>query len=78
MDDGPGKAEIAGAVLSSTVMVWEAWELLPQSSVAVQVRVTLYSCGQTPGVVTSLNVNEGLWSQASEAVGLEKVGVDGH
>jgi hypothetical protein len=56
INDGPGKAEITGAVLSSTVIVWEAVEKLPQSSVAVQVRVVLYSCGQAPRVVTSANV----------------------
>jgi hypothetical protein len=55
IDDGPGKAEITGAVLSSTLMVCAHWIEFPQSSVAVVVRVTLYSCGQAPGVVTSLN-----------------------
>jgi hypothetical protein len=77
-DDGPGKAEITGQTLSVTEMVCEAWELFPQSSVAVQVRVVLYSCGHDPGVVTSLNVNEGVASQLSVAVGVVKTGVDGH
>jgi acyl-CoA-binding protein len=77
-DDGPGKPEITGAVLSVTEMVWEAWEELLQSSVAVQERVTLYSCGQAPGVVTSLNVNEGLGSHASVAIGVVNTGVAGH
>jgi hypothetical protein len=71
--------EITGAVLSSTVIVCEAVEKLPQSSVAVQVRVTEYSCGQIPlGVVTSLNVKVGVGSQASIAVGAVNDGVAGH
>ena len=61
--------EITGATLSSTLIVCEAVELLPQASVVVHVLVTLYSCGQSPGVVTSLKVNEGSGSQASVAVG---------
>jgi hypothetical protein len=77
-DDGPGKAEITGQTLSVTEMVWEAVQELPQSSVAVQVRVVLYSWSQTPGVVTSLNVNDGLGSQASVAVGVANDGVAGH
>ena len=43
MVEGPPTPEITGAVLSVTEIVWEAWELLPQSSMAVHVRVTLYS-----------------------------------
>ncbi len=35
-------------------MVCEAVELLPQSSVAVHVRVMLYEPAQAPGVVTSI------------------------
>ena len=38
---GAGKAEITGAVMSCTLIVWLAVEMLPQASVAVQVRVTL-------------------------------------
>ena len=42
MVTGPGSAEITGAVLSSTVIVWLTLpELLPQASVAFQVRVSL-------------------------------------
>src|SRR4030095_10590699 len=52
--------------------------VLPQSSVAVQVRVTVYSAGQLPGVVTSLNVIATEGSQASLAVAAPKVGVAGH
>ena len=36
-----GKAAITGAVMSCTLIVWLAVELLLQASVAVQVRVTL-------------------------------------
>jgi hypothetical protein len=36
-----GKAAITGAVMSWTLMVWLAVEILLQASVAVQVRVTL-------------------------------------
>ena len=37
---GSGSAEIEGAVVSTTLIVWEAVRELPQRSVAVQVRVT--------------------------------------
>src|SRR5260221_12871874 len=53
-------------------------EELPQSSVAVQVRVTEYSCGQLPGVVASANVGTTLGSHKSEAVAEPKLGVLGH
>ena len=65
-------------MLSSTVIVWLFCEVLPQSSVAVQVRVTLYSFGQLPSVLTSLNVRVGVESHESEAVGDAKLGVAGH
>ena len=42
--------------------------VLPQSSVAVQVRVTLKLAGQLPGVETSLKVMATLGSHASVAV----------
>src|SRR5947199_4875381 len=75
---GPGNAEITGAVVSTTLMVWLATLLLPQWSVAVQVRVTLLPCGQDPGVVTSAKVSVGLGSHASVAVGVANEGVAGH
>ena len=50
--------------------------VLPQSSVAVHVRVTLKLAGQLPGVVASLNVMATEASQASVAVAAPKVGVD--
>ena len=42
MVDTAGRASITGAVTSCTLMVCVAVEALPQPSVAVQVRVTLY------------------------------------
>jgi hypothetical protein len=75
---GPPTPEITGGVLSSTVIVCEAVLLLPQSSVAVQVRVLEYSLGHAVGIVTSANVNVGVASQASVAVGVANAGVAGH
>lgn len=51
--------------------------VFPQSSVAVQVLVTLYASGQDPGVVTSANVTVTLASQASDTVGGTNTGVAG-
>jgi hypothetical protein len=69
---------ITGGVLSVTEMVRLQVEELPQSSVAVQVRVTENSCGQLPGVVTLENVGTTLWSQPSDAVAAPKLGWFGH
>src|SRR5258706_373457 len=69
---------IVGAVLSVTEIVLLHVEELPQSSVAVQVRVTENSCGQLPGVVTVENVGTTLGSHKSEAVAEPKLGVLGH
>ena len=49
-----------------------------QLAVAVHVRVTLYSCVQGPGVVTSAKIRIGKGSQLSVAVGIVKEGVAGH
>ena len=49
----------------------------PQSSVAVQVLVTVSSAGHVPGVVTSAKVISTVASQASVAVAKPKVGVKG-
>jgi hypothetical protein len=76
--EGPGSAEITGPVVSVTLMVWLAVLELPHASVAVQVRVTEYFCGQEPGVVTSAKVRVGFASHASVAVGVAKEGVAGH
>jgi hypothetical protein len=51
--------------------------VLPQSSVAVHVLVTLKLPGQVPGVVTSENVMVTLGSQASVAVGGVNTGAFG-
>jgi hypothetical protein len=75
--DVPGKAAITGASVSITLMVCEAVELLPQSSVAVHVLVTLYSPAQSPGVVASLEVNVKALPQASVAVATANSGVAG-
>ena len=48
--------------------------MLPQSSVAVQVRVTLKLPGQDPGVEASLNEIATEASQASVALAAPKVG----
>src|SRR5688572_20312700 len=50
---------------------------LPQSSVATQVRVTLYVLPQ-PGVVASTNAIDTLASQASLAETVPKAGAAGH
>src|SRR6188768_1671133 len=52
-------------------------EEFPQSSVAVQVLVTVSSAGQDPGVVTSAKVTSTTASQASVAAAKPKVGVSG-
>jgi hypothetical protein len=76
--EGPGSAEITGAVLSSTLIVWLFVDEFPQGSVAVQVRVFEYSCGQVPGVVTSANVGVTDPAHASSAVGVVNDGAEGH
>src|SRR5258706_7145646 len=43
-------------VISCTLLLCDAVDELPQASVAVQVRVTLYAPAHAPGVVTSLDV----------------------
>ena len=52
-------------------------EEFPQSSVAVQVLVTVSSAGHVPGVVTSAKVISTVASQASVAVAKPNVGVKG-
>jgi len=68
---------MVGPILSITTMVLLHELVLPQSSVAVQVLVTLYNVGHVPGVVTSENVTVTLASQASVAVGGINTGVAG-
>src|SRR6187455_347696 len=68
---------IAGAVVSCTNIDALQVDEFPQSSVAVQVLVTVSSAGQVPGVVTSAKVISTIASQASVAVAKPKVGVKG-
>jgi hypothetical protein len=68
---------IVGGVTSWTTIVPLQVAVLPQSSVAVHVLVTLKFAGQVPGVVTSENVMVTLGSQASVAVGGVNTGVAG-
>lgn len=53
MVDGAGSAAMTGGVLSCTVTVCTADEVLPHTSVAVQIRLTIYSAGQSPGIKIS-------------------------
>jgi hypothetical protein len=75
--EGPGKPEITGGIVSSTLIVCDAVAVLPQSSVAVHVLVILYSFGQVPFVVTSAKVSTGT-PQLSVAVGVAHEGVPEH
>jgi hypothetical protein len=61
---------MTGAVRSTTVMVCWQSVLLPQSSVAVQVRVITFSSAQLPAALLSLSVNVTLLSQLSVALAL--------
>jgi len=73
---------ITGQVITGGVVSWTKMDALqvdefPQSSVAVQVLVTVSSAGHVPGVVTSANVIVTVASHASVAVAKPKVGVNG-
>jgi len=68
---------ITGGVVSCTKMDALQVDEFPQSSVAVQVLVTVSSAGHVPGVVTSAKVIVTVASQASVAVANPKVGVKG-
>ena len=78
MGDTAGGQLITGGVVSITSTVWLQEAELPLQSVAVQVRVILYTPWQLPGVVTSANVTVGDWSQLSLAVGFGNSGAFGH
>src|SRR5437773_9307432 len=69
---GAGKAAITGAVMSRTLIVWLAVLLLPQASVAVQVRTC--TTGQLP-LLVSTKVNVGLASQVALKIVVRKRGV---
>ena len=58
-------------------MVCEACDMFPQASVAVHMRVTLYEPAQSPGVVTSEEVNVKTLEQASTAEATANSGVAG-
>ncbi len=59
---------IEGGVLSSTAITWRQELEFPQSSVANQVRLIVYSCGQPPAMVISDDTTNTAVSQASVAV----------
>lgn len=68
---------IDGGILSITTTDALHVPVLPQSSVAVQVRVVVYVPGHDPGVEVSEKVSTTVPSQASETVGGLNVGVFG-
>ena len=74
--NGAGTCKL-GAVLSTTLMVWLAVLLLPQASLAVQVRVMLYEPAQAPSVFTSAKVRVKVLPHSSLAVATAKTGVAG-
>jgi hypothetical protein len=74
---GAGKVAITGAVISCTLIVCDAVDAFPHASVAVHVRVTLYSPVQSPTVVTSAKVKVKALPHASVAVATANTGVAG-
>ena len=74
MVEAAGSGSITGAVISCTLIVCEAEEEFPQSSVAVHVRVTEYDPAQAPGVVASVKVRVKAL-QLSVAVAVAKEGM---
>ena len=68
---------IVGGVMSRTTTVPLQVAVLPQSSVAVHVRVTLYVPAHDPCVVASVNVIVTVASHASVAVGGVNTGTEG-
>ena len=63
-----GVPVMVGAVWSSTIMTWLLVELLPHTSVAVHVLVTVNLLAQEPGVVTSATVTVTVPAQLSVAL----------
>jgi Ni,Fe-hydrogenase III small subunit len=57
---GAGNAEMTGGVVSSTLIVCDAFATFPHASVAVHVLVMEYSFGHEPGIDTSANVSVGV------------------
>ncbi len=74
---GAGSDPMTGTLISCTLMVCEAVELLPHPSVAVHVRLTLYDPAHAPLVVTSLKVSVNKLIQASVTDGVRNTGVAG-
>ncbi len=68
---------IVGGVISRTTIVALQVDVLAQSSVAVQVRVTLYVPTHEPGVVASTKVTVTVASHASVADGGVNTGTAG-
>jgi hypothetical protein len=66
---------MAGARLSSITISWLHVLEFPHTSVAVHVRVIVYSCGQAPPAVTSEYVMTGALLQLSEAVAVPSAGL---
>jgi hypothetical protein len=64
---------MTGGVLSSTKMTCKQELEFPQSSVALQVLLIVYSCGHAPATVTSVDVIVGVASQLSVAVAVPLV-----
>jgi hypothetical protein len=65
---------MTGDVVSCTTMVALQVAALPQSSVAVQVRVNVYACPQFPAMESVMNVKLTTGSQSSVTTGVPKVG----
>ena len=76
--EGAGNMSMTGASISITLIVCDAIEIFPQSSVAVQFLVTLYSPAQSPKVVTSLNTRLKSLPHASVADAVANDGKAGH
>ena len=74
---GAGKVAMTGAVISCTLIVCALVDELPQPSVAVHVRVTLYDPAHAPLVVTSAKVKLKALPHASDAVAVANTGVAG-
>ena len=66
-----GRPEKAGAVSSTTVTAWMAWLKLPQASMAVKVRMSVYWLAHVPACVVISSVRSTV-PQASLAVGMGK------
>ena len=68
---------ITGGIVSCMIIDLLQLEVFPQSSVAVQVRVIVLSCGHGPLTIVVINDIETSVSQASVAVAGEKEGLPG-